>query len=298
MWSIENLFDKSCLRSFKQKDFCVKAHFSHLQRLQEIEHADWREGRREHVSRTGQQVNGLLLSLIRWNLRRWASRQGSTRRGAERGKEFCTEDRNKKHWQSLSFQSSRSVDISIQVLFFTKPKAVRTIQWHCGKLQGCFSDKAVVWHHCQRHRGSARLVTDMPFYGWLQQSGHLSNGAEINPNSQSSQIQVYSETNPFNLTSHSWSTVATNLNSVDHGVNSIFCDVIQAQLKGCHHHPGFQLAPCGQQQSVGTESQLFLLAPHLSWAKRLSRAQRVLRLETMLKAHGRHLQYVFKCHQP
>lgn len=106
MRSIKNQFDKSCLRSFKQKDFCVKAHFSHLQSLQEVEHADWREGRREHVSRTGQQVNGLLLSLIRWNLRRWAGRQGSTWRGTEKGEE----ERNKKHWQSFSFQSSRNVD--------------------------------------------------------------------------------------------------------------------------------------------------------------------------------------------
>lgn len=42
-----------------------------------------------------------------------------------------------------------------------------------------------------------------------------------------------------------WIIDATNLNSIDHGADSIFCDVIKAQLKGRHHHPGLQLAPRG-----------------------------------------------------
>lgn len=35
-----------------------------------------------------------------------------------------------------------------------------------------------------------------------------------------------------------YSSVSTNLNSICHGVNSILCDIIQAQLKGCDHHAG------------------------------------------------------------
>lgn len=89
------------------------------------------------------------------------------------------------------------------------------------------------------------------------------------------------------MTSHCSQTVATNLNSVDHGADGIICDVIQAQLKGRHHHAGLQLAPRGQQQSVGAETQLLLLTSHLPWTERLGGAQRVLRLETMLKAQTR-----------
>lgn len=37
----------------------------------------------------------------------------------------------------------------------------------------------------------------------------------------------------------------TNLDSIDHGADSVIRDVIQAQLKGRHHHPGLQLAPRG-----------------------------------------------------
>lgn len=40
---------------------------------------------------------------------------------------------------------------------------------------------------------------------------------------------------------------ATNLNSMDHGADSVVRDVIQAQLKGRHHHPGLQLAPRGEK---------------------------------------------------
>lgn len=87
---------------------------------------------------------------------------------------------------------------------------------------------------------------------------------------------------------HCWWTVATNLNSVDHAADGILCDVIQAQLKGRHHHASLQLAPRGQQQSVGTETQLLLLTSHLPRAERLGGAQRVLWLETMLKAQTRH----------
>lgn len=36
----------------------------------------------------------------------------------------------------------------------------------------------------------------------------------------------------------SWSLDATNLNSTDHGADSVFCDVLKAQFKGRHHHPG------------------------------------------------------------
>ena len=81
----------------------------------------------------------------------------------------------------------------------------------------------------------------------------------------------------------SWWTVTTHLNSIDHGTDGVLCDVIQAQLKGCHHHASLQLAPCGQQKSVGAETQLLLLTSHLPWAERLGGTQRVLRLETMLK---------------
>lgn len=35
-----------------------------------------------------------------------------------------------------------------------------------------------------------------------------------------------------------------------HCVNCFLCDVIQAQLKGCDHHAGLKLPPCGQQQGV------------------------------------------------
>jgi len=47
----------------------------------------------------------------------------------------------------------------------------------------------------------------------------------------------------IDLTQHCWWTVATDLNSVDRAANGIICDVIQAQLKGHHHHAGLQLAP-------------------------------------------------------
>lgn len=82
-------------------------------------------------------------------------------------------------------------------------------------------------------------------------------------------------------------TITTNLNSINHGVDGIFCDVIQAQLKCCHHHTGLQLAPSGQQKSVGTETQLFLLTSNLSWAEWLGGTQRVLRLEAVLKTQSR-----------
>lgn len=42
-----------------------------------------------------------------------------------------------------------------------------------------------------------------------------------------------------------WSMDATNLDRIDHGADSVFCDVVKAQLKGRHHHPGLQLAPRG-----------------------------------------------------
>lgn len=80
---------------------------------------------------------------------------------------------------------------------------------------------------------------------------------------------------------------ATNLNSIYQGADGIVCDVIQAQLKGRHHHAGLQLAPRGQQPSMGTETQLFLITSHLPWTERLGGAQRVLRLETVLKAQNK-----------
>ncbi len=94
--------------------------------------------------------------------------------------------------------------------------------------------------------------------------------------------------NKVELTSRCSWTVSTNLNSIDHAADGILCDVIQAQLKGRHHHAGLQLAPRGQQQGVGAETQLLLLTSHLPWTERLGGAQRVLRLEAMLKAQTRH----------
>lgn len=82
-------------------------------------------------------------------------------------------------------------------------------------------------------------------------------------------------------------TVETNLDSMGHAADGVFCDVVQAQLEGRHHHAGLQLAPRGQQQGVGTEAQLLLLTPHLAGAERLGGAQGVLRLEAMLRAQSR-----------
>lgn len=81
--------------------------------------------------------------------------------------------------------------------------------------------------------------------------------------------------------------IGTNLDSVGHGADSFFRDVVQAHLKGRHHHARLQLAPCGQQQSVGAETKLLLLATHLAWAEGLGGAQGVLGLETMLRVQAR-----------
>lgn len=94
-------------------------------------------------------------------------------------------------------------------------------------------------------------------------------------------------------------TVSIYLNGIDHGADGIFCDVIQAHLKGGHHHASLQLAPCGQQQSVGAETQLFLLTSPLPRAEWLGGAQRILRLETMLKdtqASERYCQSTVQAH--
>lgn len=85
-----------------------------------------------------------------------------------------------------------------------------------------------------------------------------------------------------------WWWVSTNLNSVGHGADGIICDIIQAQLKGCHHHAGLQLAPCREQQSMSAETHLLFLTTHFPGAERLSTTQRILRLETMLKTQTRH----------
>lgn len=77
-------------------------------------------------------------------------------------------------------------------------------------------------------------------------------------------------------------TLDTYLHCVDHGADGVLRDVVQAQLKSGDHHAGLQLAPGGQQQGVGTKSQLLLLTPNLPRAEGLGRTQRVLGLETML----------------
>ena len=69
---------------------------------------------------------------------------------------------------------------------------------------------------------------------------------------------------------------------MDHGADGVLRDVVQAQLKNGDHHAGLQLAPGGQQQGVGTKSQLLFLTPNLPRAEGLGRTQRVLGLETML----------------
>lgn len=79
------------------------------------------------------------------------------------------------------------------------------------------------------------------------------------------------------------SLVATNLDSMCHGVDSVLCDVIQAQLEGCDHHAGLKLPPRGQQQGVSAEPQLFLLTPNFPLAERLGSTQRVLGLEAVLR---------------
>lgn len=75
----------------------------------------------------------------------------------------------------------------------------------------------------------------------------------------------------------------THLNSIGHGADGLLCDIVEAQLKSSHHHAGLQLAPGGQQQSVGTQAQLLLLTSCFPWAEGLSGTERVVRLKAMLQ---------------
>lgn len=58
-------------------------------------------------------------------------------------------------------------------------RSARTIPWRCDRQQGCSSDKAAVWHRCQKHKENGRPVSDMLSFGKSQRSKRLSNGAAI-----------------------------------------------------------------------------------------------------------------------
>lgn len=83
-----------------------------------------------------------------------------------------------------------------------------------------------------------------------------------------------------------WMTPA-HLHSTDHGADGVFCDVVQPHLEGGDHHAGLQLAPGRQQQRVGAQPQLLLLAARLPRAERLRSEQRVLWLEAVLRGTER-----------